>query len=46
HIVAISAYADEQKISEALSAGFDLYLTKPVDEDQLVELLQHLRGHL
>jgi len=46
HIVAISAYADEQKISEALSAGFDFYLTKPVDEDQLIELLRHLRGHL
>ncbi|MGR9087978.1 MAG: ATP-binding protein [Gammaproteobacteria bacterium] len=39
-IAAISAYADEDKISEALAAGFDAYLTKPVDETQLASLIK------
>lgn len=38
-IAAVSAYADNNKIAEALAAGFDYYLTKPVDEDQLLALL-------
>lgn len=38
-VVAISAYANDSKISEAFNAGFDFYLTKPVDEYQLIELL-------
>jgi signal transduction histidine kinase/ActR/RegA family two-component response regulator len=37
---AISAYADEKKVAEALSAGFDDYLTKPVDEDRLIALIK------
>ncbi len=39
-VVAVSAYADNEKINEALSAGFDTYLTKPIEEYQLVELIQ------
>ncbi|WP_020564082.1 response regulator [Methylosarcina fibrata] len=39
-IAAISAYADEKKVAEALSAGFDDYLTKPVDEDRLIALIK------
>jgi signal transduction histidine kinase len=39
-IAAISAYADENKVTEALSAGFDDYLTKPVDEDRLIALIK------
>ena len=38
-IAAVSAYANDNKIAEALAAGFDYYLTKPVDEDQLLALL-------
>jgi signal transduction histidine kinase len=38
--VAVSAYADDDKINEALSAGFDIYLTKPIEGYQLVELIQ------
>ncbi|MGZ8199869.1 MAG: response regulator [Methylosarcina sp.] len=39
-IAAISAYADENKVAEALAAGFDDYLTKPVDEDRLIALIK------
>ncbi len=42
-LVAVSAYADEGKISEALSAGFDAYITKPIKEYQLVELIQETK---
>ncbi|MGR8981648.1 MAG: ATP-binding protein [Gammaproteobacteria bacterium] len=41
-LVAISAYADENKIAEALLAGFDDYLTKPVNEDKLTELIKSI----
>jgi signal transduction histidine kinase/CheY-like chemotaxis protein len=37
---AVSAYADNDKIKEAFCAGFDTYLTKPIEEHQLVELVQ------
>lgn len=39
-LVAISAYADRQTIQEALDAGFDHYLTKPIDTNQLNQLIQ------
>jgi signal transduction histidine kinase len=39
-LAVVSAYADEAKISEALNAGFDAYITKPIKEFQLVELIQ------
>jgi CheY-like chemotaxis protein len=39
-LVAISAYADENKKKEAFSSGFDYYLTKPINEDQLVKLIK------
>jgi signal transduction histidine kinase len=41
-IAAISAYADQDKINEALDAGFDYYLTKPIDSNQLNGLVQAL----
>jgi len=41
-MVAISAYADENKKAEALNAGFDYYLTKPIAEDQLTVLIRNL----
>jgi signal transduction histidine kinase/CheY-like chemotaxis protein len=34
-IIAISAYAEQNKINEALNLGFNDYLTKPVDEKLL-----------
>lgn len=42
-IAAISAYADEHKITEALKAGFDFYLTKPLDENKLIKILMDVR---
>ncbi len=39
-MVAISAYADEQNISKALSLGFNDYLTKPINEEQLNALIE------
>jgi signal transduction histidine kinase/ActR/RegA family two-component response regulator len=41
-IAAISAYADENKITEALNAGFDYYLTKPLDEAYLLKMLKDI----
>ncbi len=40
-IIAISAYADSNKIQQALSCGFNDYMTKPINEDQLKELITH-----
>lgn len=42
-IAAISAYADDHKIAEALNAGFDFYLTKPLDENKLIKILMDVR---
>ncbi len=39
-MAAISAYADNNKIDDALAAGFDYYLTKPVDEEDLIKLIK------
>ncbi len=41
-MAAISAYADDNKIKEALAAGFDYYLTKPINEQQLENILSTL----
>lgn len=38
--IAISAYADKYKIDEAINIGFDDYLTKPLDENQLKTLIK------
>jgi len=37
--IAISAYADSHKIKETLSIGFDDYMTKPINENQLKMLI-------
>ena len=39
-LIAVSAYADDSKINEALEVGFDAYITKPIQEYQLVDLIQ------
>jgi signal transduction histidine kinase/CheY-like chemotaxis protein len=41
-IAAISAYADDHKKTEALNAGFDYYLTKPIAEEQLIALIDSI----
>lgn len=38
-LIAISAFADKNKINQALSSGFDDYITKPIDENQLKNLI-------
>ena len=40
-IVAISAHDSPESRSEALAAGCDEYVTKPIDFDQLGEMLKH-----
>lgn len=42
-MAAISAYADDHKITEALNAGFNFYLTKPIDENKLIKILMDVR---
>ncbi len=37
--IAISAYADSNKITESLSLGFNDYMTKPIDEEHLKALI-------
>jgi CheY-like chemotaxis protein len=44
-MVAISAYANDDKKAEALNAGFDYYLTKPIAEDQLTALIHSVGNH-
>ncbi|MBT9282643.1 MAG: response regulator [Hydrogenibacillus schlegelii] len=44
-IVALSAFATEREIREAYAAGFDDYLTKPIDVRTLVAAVsRHLRS--
>ncbi len=38
-VAAVSAYADDTRKVEALTAGFNYCLTKPVDEQQLISLI-------
>jgi CheY-like chemotaxis protein len=39
--IAISANANQETISEAISAGFNAYITKPFDEIQLNQLINN-----
>lgn len=41
-LVAVSAYADTDRIKEAYSIGFDNYLTKPIEEADLSLLIKSL----
>lgn len=43
-LVALSGYAQSHDKQAAMAAGFDHYLVKPVDVDQLLALLQAARG--
>jgi len=39
--IAISAFAEQNKIDMALNSGFDYYLTKPVDINKLAKIINH-----
>jgi len=39
-VAAISTFADSKQKPEALAAGFDYCLTRPVDEEQLMALIR------
>lgn len=41
-IIALSAHAHQEDIQRAFSAGCDAYLTKPLDEDELLATIQRL----
>lgn len=45
HFVVLSAYATTEKKQEALAAGATAFLSKPVDERKLSELLRSLNLH-
>jgi YesN/AraC family two-component response regulator len=39
--IAISAFAEQNKIDMALNSGFDYYLTKPIDINKLATILDN-----
>lgn len=41
-IIALSADAMQHQINQALSDGFDQYITKPIDINEMSSLIQHL----
>ena len=43
-VIALSAGVLKEEVESALSAGFDYYLPKPVDFQELLELLDHIAG--
>lgn len=40
--VAITAYVSERKQQEAIAAGFQQYLAKPINSDQLIQMVANL----
>lgn len=45
YLVALTGYGQPGDRSRALEAGFDLHLTKPLDLDQLDDVLSRVNGH-
>ena len=39
---AVSAYVGEESRQQALEAGYELYVTKPLDPDELINVVQRL----
>ena len=44
-VIAVSAHITEGYREKVLRAGFDAFLTKPVDLDQMLEILPRLKNH-
>lgn len=44
-VIAVTAHAMEGDKARALEAGCDDYVSKPIDEDQLMEKIRGLIGH-
>jgi CheY-like chemotaxis protein/anti-sigma regulatory factor (Ser/Thr protein kinase) len=42
--IALSAYSSDEECRRALAAGFQVYLTKPVDPEELVEIVAMVVG--
>jgi CheY-like chemotaxis protein len=42
--IALTAYAGEMNQQQALAAGFQLHIAKPVDPEQLVQAIVQLLG--
>ena len=40
---AVSAYARDVDRARAIEAGFDLYVTKPISPERLIEVVEDLR---
>lgn len=45
-IIIISGYSDFKYAQQAIRFGVDYYLTKPVDEDELVDIISQVRGSI
>ena len=45
-VIAVTAHADFHDRQRALRAGFDAYLVKPVDPDELCEAVLRVQGRL
>jgi CheY-like chemotaxis protein/anti-sigma regulatory factor (Ser/Thr protein kinase) len=43
-LIALTGYGQQQDVENAMSAGFDAHLTKPVEPDKLLELIARLRS--
>jgi CheY-like chemotaxis protein len=44
--VAVTAYAREEDVKQAIAAGFQRHIPKPVESSQLVAVVAHLAGRI
>jgi len=45
-IIILSGYSDFEYAHEAIKSGVDAYLLKPIDEDELIEAVTHVKSKL
>jgi CheY-like chemotaxis protein len=45
-LIALTGYGSEEQRTQAIAAGFDLHLIKPVDPSRLADLLRSTAGQL
>jgi CheY-like chemotaxis protein len=43
--IALTAYAGEINQQQALAAGFEMHISKPVEPEELVKAIAHLLRH-